>query len=102
MPKDLTKWVLKPQIPIITNAIDTPLAQDEELISLEILQRLIAGQSKIKVWREYRGLTQSDLSKRVGIAQSMISQLESGKCVGTLALFNALVKALNLEQNDLF
>lgn len=102
MSKDLTKWVLKPKIPILTKAIDTPLAQDEELISFDILQRLIAGQSKIKVWREYRGLTQSDLSKRVGISQSMISQLESGKCVGSLNLFNELVKALNLEQKDLF
>jgi len=68
---------------------------------LEVLQRLIAGQSKIKVWREYRGLTQTDLAKQVGVSQSRIALLESGKYVGTLALFNGLAEALNLELDDL-
>jgi DNA-binding XRE family transcriptional regulator len=68
---------------------------------LEALQRLIAAQNKIKVWREYRGLTQTDLAKQVGVSQSTIALLESGKHVGTLALFNGLAEALNLELDDL-
>lgn len=68
---------------------------------LELLQRLIAAQGKIKVWREYRGLTQTDLAKQVGVAQSTIALLESGKYVGSLALFDRLAQALNLDLDDL-
>ncbi len=68
---------------------------------LDVLQRLIASQRTIKVWREYRGLTQTDLAKQVGVSQSTIALLESGKYVGTLALFNELAEALNLELDDL-
>jgi len=41
-------------------AFDASLVQDEELMPHEVLQRLVAGESKLKVWREYRGRPDSN------------------------------------------
>ena len=35
----------------------------DELIQLEITERRLAGESTVKIWREYRGITQEDLEK---------------------------------------
>ena len=35
--------------------------------------------SQLKLWRRYRGLSQTDLAERMGITQPMVAQLESGR-----------------------
>lgn len=84
-------------------SVDSILDQDEDedAISDDALQLLVTGESKLKVWREYRGLTQTDLSKQVGVSQSTIAQLESGKRAGTLVMFKKLAQALNVDLDDL-
>jgi hypothetical protein len=40
------------------------LAQGEdELVPLEIVERRLVGETAVKIWREYRGLTQEGLAK---------------------------------------
>ncbi len=39
---------------------------DDELIPLELVNRRLTGESTVKVWREYRGLTQLALAKASG------------------------------------
>ena len=48
----------------VTAAVETG---EEELIPPEIVVRLVDGESPIKVWREYRDLTVSELAQRAGI-----------------------------------
>ncbi len=36
---------------------------EDELIPLELTRRRIAGENTVKIWREYRGLTQEALAK---------------------------------------
>jgi DNA-directed RNA polymerase specialized sigma subunit len=52
------------------------LVQDERLMPLGALQRLVTSESMLRTWREYRGLTQTDLAKQVGVSQSAIFQIE--------------------------
>ena len=82
-------------------AFDASLTQDEELIPHEVLQRIIAGESKLKVWREYRGFTQTDLSNQAGVSQPTITQLETAQRTGTLAMLKKLAKVLNVDIDDL-
>lgn len=51
----------------------------EELIPDEYAVRLIKGENAIRVWREYRELTQIELAKAVGISTPYLSQLEHGQ-----------------------
>ena len=70
---------------------------EEELISAEVVNAILDGKSPIKVWREYRGLTQQQLADRIGISKPYLSQLETGKRTGTAEVLSAIAEALNVS-----
>lgn len=74
---------------------------EEEVIPAEVVERLVDGESPVKVWREHRGLTQEDLGEQVGLSGSYLSQIESGKCEGTVKVYTALARALGVDVDDL-
>ena len=73
----------------------------EEYVPVELVDRLMAGESPLKVWREYRGLTLEGLGELVGRQGSMISKLEKGRNEGGIKLWQALAKALSVDLDDL-
>ncbi len=81
-------------------AYDEAMARDEEAIPAEVVYRLL-DENKIKVWREYRGLTQARLAGQCGLAQATIAQLEGGKRTGSMTVLSKIAKALNLELDSL-
>ena len=76
-------------------------ASVEEGFPSEVLERLVDGKNPIKVFREYRGLTQLKLSELVGVKQSYIAQLESGKKKGGVRVLKKIATALGLDLDDL-
>ncbi len=52
---------------------------DEELIPAEIVDRLLSGENRLRVWREHRGLTIRALAEKAGLAQPYLSQIETGR-----------------------
>ena len=62
-----------------SKAFEEKLARGEEEVPAEVVERLVGGESPVKVWREHRGLTQEDLGEQVGLSGSYLSQIESGK-----------------------
>jgi DNA-binding XRE family transcriptional regulator len=73
----------------------------DELVPEHVVERLLAGESRVKVWREHRGLTVSDLAAAAGLSQPYVSQIESGTRKGRGKAIMALVKALRVEAEDL-
>ena len=59
-------------------------------------------ENKIKKRRLELGMTQAQLSERSGIAQSSISEIESGRHVPTLEVAIRLAQALERHVEDLF
>jgi DNA-binding XRE family transcriptional regulator len=53
-------------------------ARQEQRFPLDIVKRILDGESQIKVFREWRGMTQAELAKKSGLAKLYISQLETG------------------------
>ena len=49
-------------------------AGDEELIPSEIVDRLLNGENKVRVWREFRGLTQEETAVRAGISAARLAR----------------------------
>jgi DNA-binding XRE family transcriptional regulator len=82
-------------------AYDEAMAGNDELVPSEIVDRLINGENKIKVWREYRGMSQAVLAEKADMAQSSIAQMEGGKRLGTVAAIKKIAEALNLDMDDL-
>ena len=74
---------------------------EEELIPSEVTYALLDGENPIRVWRDYRGLTQQQVAKAAGISKPYLSQLESGQRKGTAEVLAAVAKALNVSLDDL-
>lgn len=73
----------------------------EELIPADVVYALLDGANPIRVWHEYRGLSQSELATAAGISSSYLSQLETGKRTGTADVLNTLAGVLNIDLADL-
>ncbi len=74
---------------------------DEELIPSEVTYALLDGENPIRVWREYRGLTQQQVAEAAGISKSYLSQLETGQRKGSAEVLARVAKALNVSLDDL-
>ena len=66
-------------------------------VPVEVVRRLISGEeSKVKVWREYRGLTLRALAEKAQIAPAYLSEIETGKKPGSVKAMAALARALDV------
>jgi DNA-binding XRE family transcriptional regulator len=73
---------------------------EEELIPAYVTFAIIDGENPVKVWREYRSLTQQQLADAAGISAAYLSQIETGKRAGKTAVLQAIARALNLTLDD--
>ena len=73
----------------------------EELIPSEVVYALLDGNNPIRVWREYRMMSQQALAAAAGISPSYLSQLETGKRTGTAEVLGAISKTLMIDIDDL-
>ena len=76
-------------------------AGEEELVPAEIVNRILNGENRIRVWREHRGLTSDALAGKAGIAQGFLSQIETGRREGTVETLRKIADALSLTIDDL-
>lgn len=76
-------------------------AGEEELIPAEFADRILDGEPPLRVWREYRGLSQTELARRSGINRVVIADIEAGRKGGSVATFKAVSGALGLSIDDL-
>jgi DNA-binding XRE family transcriptional regulator len=72
----------------------------EELIPAEVVYAILDGENPIKVWREYRGLTQQQLADAAGISKPYLSQIETGKRTGATEILSAIAKALDVSLDE--
>jgi DNA-binding XRE family transcriptional regulator len=77
------------------------LAAGEELIPSEVVFARLDGENPLRVWREYRGLTQQKLADLAGISNSYLSQLEADKRKGTPDVLARLAEVMNLTIDDI-
>ncbi|WP_024509978.1 helix-turn-helix transcriptional regulator [Bradyrhizobium sp. ARR65] len=74
---------------------------EEELIPAEVVDRILDGENKLRVWREYRGMSAKDLAEATGLAAPYISQLENEKRDGTVETFKKIAAALRVDIDDI-
>lgn len=73
----------------------------EEVVPADVVRRLIAGENKVKVWRNYRGLSGRDLAAAAGVSAPFISEIESGKKDGSVPVMKKIADALEVDLDDL-
>lgn len=74
---------------------------EDEIIPFEIVERRLAGESTLKVWREHRGLTQEKLAKVSKVSRPMIAAIEAGHKRGGISTLKKLAAALNVSLDHL-
>lgn len=70
---------------------------NEETFPSDVVNRILDGGHPVKVWREYRGLTQDQLASASGLSKPYISQIEAGKRTGTLESLQAIARVLDVS-----
>ena len=66
-----------------------------------VVDRLLAGESPIRVYRDHRRLTQKQLAEAAGINPVYLSQIETGKRTGSARTLASIAGALDVEVDDL-
>ncbi len=82
-------------------AYDAAKARDEESFPFEIADRLIGGENPIKVFRQYRGLTQKQLAVKAETSAAYLSQIETGRRGGSIKMLHRVADALDVGLGDL-
>jgi mRNA interferase RelE/StbE len=76
-------------------------AGEDELVPADMARRLIAGEPPLRLWREYRGLSQAALGEKAGVNRVQITNIESGTRTGSVATLKKLADALGIALDDL-
>ena len=84
-----------------TEILERIKAGTEELIPSDVVDKLLAGDAPLTVWREYRGLSQSELARRSAVNRIQIIDIESGRKTGSVATLKKLATALRVNIDDL-
>jgi DNA-binding XRE family transcriptional regulator len=70
---------------------------EERTIPARVIDRILAGESPLRVWREERGMTATQLAAAVDITPAHVSKLESGKGEPSVSLLRKLAKTLDVD-----
>src|ERR1700737_4842397 len=75
-------------------------ARDEECVPIGGVDRLIARENPVRVWREHRGYSLRQLGERAGIGIGYLSQIENGERKGTVDTLKKIAAALDVDLDD--
>jgi DNA-binding XRE family transcriptional regulator len=69
----------------------------EEIVPAAVVKRLDARESPVRVFREWRGMTQGQLAAAIEVDQSFISKIEAGTKHPNAANLGRLARALRVD-----
>ena len=80
---------------------DEAKAKPSEFIPLELTERMLNGESPIRVYRENRGFSQDQLAEQAKISKPFLSQIENGIRTPSLDTLKRLAEALRVSSSKL-
>lgn len=76
-------------------------AGEDEMVPAGYANRLLNGESPLRVYRDLRGLTQAAVADLAGVNRVTIAEIETGRKKGSVSTLRALAVALNVTLDDL-
>lgn len=73
----------------------------EELVPTSVADRLIDGEPPLRVWREYRGLSQSALARASEVSRIQIIDIEARRNTGSVHTLRKLAHSLRVAVEDI-
>ena len=77
------------------------LANPTEGIPDSVVSRLLDGENRVFVYREWRGITAAELARRAGLHRVQVHDIETGKRRGSVDTLKKIADALNLPLDDI-
>jgi len=74
---------------------------EDELIPLEITERRLRGEPALRIWREYRKLTQQQLATKSKVSRALIAAIETNRKSGSISTLKKLGGALDVSWDQL-
>ena len=71
------------------------------IIPKTVHEKIQAGTSPLKAWREYRGFSTLELADRVGVSRQYIHQIEHNERTGSIQLLKKISEALGVSLEDI-
>src|SRR6266498_3108944 len=73
----------------------------KDYLPIELVERLVAAEHPIRVWRAHRGLTREELAEKAGVAPSYLTEIETRKKPGSFDAMIKLAAALGISLDDI-
>jgi len=103
--KDLEKLMEDAEMLADVRAYDAAKARlkdaEDELIPLEITERRLRGEAPLRIWREYRKLTQERLARKAKVSRALIAAIETKRKAGSVSTWKRLGAALEMSWEQL-
>ncbi len=98
----IAEWrALQARLEDLEDIADAKAALREETFPAEFVDRLLAGESPLSVWRHHRGLSLRTLAERTGAAEQELKMIENKKIVPDTDLCHRLARVLECDPEDL-
>jgi DNA-binding Xre family transcriptional regulator len=72
-----------------------------DYLPVELVKRMLAGESPVRIWREHRNMTARQLAQAAEIPPSYLSEIETGKKPGSFDAMTRIARALKVQLDDL-
>ena len=76
------------------------IVNGEETTPASVVYALLDGENPIRVWRDYRKLSQHELADAIGISKAHMLQIESGTRSGK-QYYDKITSILDIDAEDL-
>lgn len=81
-------------------AYDRVMAEGGEAVPAEAVNRMIDGESPVRVYRELRGHSQMSSAKKSSVNRVQIADIEAGRSKGSIDTMQKLADALGVTIDD--
>ena len=82
-------------------AYDRAMEAGGESVPAEYVNRILDGESPVRVYRDWRGMTAAALAEASKLNRVQITQIETGKRSGNVETMKKLAGALDVSVDDL-
>jgi ribosome-binding protein aMBF1 (putative translation factor) len=72
-----------------------------DALPVALVERMLDGESPVRIWREHRGLTIAELAPKAALEPGRIEDIEAGNTPATADELQALARILAVTADDL-
>lgn len=80
---------------------DETRANAREYYPAELVERLLTKEHPVKIFREYRGMTQEKLAKKADVARAYIAQIEGSGKSPSVTVLKSIARALDVDLDEI-